>query len=280
MNPGHGIRHEARRAVHRTAPWVERLARMGYAAKGSIYIVIGLLALRSALGQGGRATDSRGAIQEIGTQPYGQLLLWALALGLVGYALWQAVRATLDPEHKGHSPTGLAKRIGYAVSAVVYVGLALTSLRLALGQGGGGGGQAEEDWTARLMSEPFGQVLVGAAGAAIIAFALFQFVLAYNAKFMDKLDLSGRQARRHDWVERLGRAGISARGVVLAVVGIFLVQAALYYEPERAGGLSEALRELAHQPFGPWLLGAVAAGLAAYGLFAWAQAAYRHLRVD
>ena len=147
--------------------------------------------------------------------------------------------------------------------------------RWARGQQGGGG--SPDDWTARLMAQPFGRWLVVIAGAVIVGAGLYQFYKAYKADFRDELNLGAMSGRVKTWTTRSGRLGYAARGVVFGVIGIFLVQAALQTDPDEARGLGGALNTLASQPFGPYLLGAVALGLVAYGIFMFVMARYRRI---
>jgi hypothetical protein len=265
----------ARRAA--ANPWVERLARLGFAAKGIVYITVGFLATQTAFGSGGETTDSQGAIRKLGEQPFGQLLLGVVAIGLLGHALWRFVQAAVDPERKGSDAKGMAVRAGYAVIGLAYIGLALTALRLITGNDQGGGGDATHDWTARLMAQPFGRWLIALIGLGVIGFGLYQLYQAYTASFRKKLNLAEMNSDEATWAVRSGRFGLAARGIVFGVIGGFLVQAALQYNPDKAQGIGGALQALAQQPFGPWLLGGVAIGLVAYGVYMMVCARYRQI---
>ena len=268
----------ARGAAREAGPWVTWLGRLGFACKGAVYLLVGVLALQAALGAGGATTDPQGVLGRIVEAPYGRPLLGLVALGLAGYVLWRLVQALLDTEGKGTEPKGLWARGGYLVSAAAYTTLALSALRLLQGTGGGrGGDQAAQDWTARLLSQPLGQWLVAAAGAIVIGTACVQFYKAYKASFRDALRLDEMSATQVTWVTRVGRLGFAARGVVFGVVGGFLILAAFSAQPGEARGLSGALATLAAQPFGPWLLGVVALGLIAYGVFELIEARYHRI---
>ncbi|HCF27565.1 MAG TPA: hypothetical protein DEV81_10290 [Cyanobacteria bacterium UBA11049] len=256
--------------------WVERLARFGYAAKGVVYGIVGLLAAQAAFGTGGQTTDTKGALQEIVRQPFGKVLLGVVAIGLFGYVLWQFVQAIKDPEHKGTDTKGILQRIGYAISGIIYAGLALSAVRIISGSGGGNS-NSTQDWTARLLSQPFGQWLVGTVGAFIIGLGFYQFYKAFTAKFRKKLNLSELSDTEQKWVKAITRFGLAARGVVFCLIGFFLIQAARMSDAGEAGGLGEALETLAQQPYGAWLLGIVALGLIAYGIYMVMQARYRRI---
>lgn len=273
------VKHEVRKAARKAAPWVERLARFGYASKGVVYATMGVLAVRAAVRTHEHPSDPRGALFRIGEQPFGQFLLVTLALGLIGYALWQVTRAVRDPEHQGHGAKGVIKRVGYFVSGVVYTGLAWYAFRLATARAQESN-TAHDDWTATFLSWPLGEFLVGAAGVVALAVAANQAYVAWTAAFLKRIRFGGVGERRCATMRLIGQIGIAARGVVLAIIGWFLLDAAWTHNPERAGGIRDALVMLERAPAGPWLLGVVAVGVFAYGLFAFVQAAYRRIHVD
>ncbi|REJ91679.1 MAG: DUF1206 domain-containing protein [Planctomycetota bacterium] len=245
------------------------MARCGYAAKGLVYAVIGGLAIQIAFGSGGETTGPRGALSEIGSQPLGQFLLVIVGIGLFGYAAWRFVQAGFDPEHKRADAKGIAVRAGYVCSGVVYTLLGVEAIRLVVSSAGssGGGGQSAEHWTAWLMQQPFGQVLVGLVGLAIIGTGAYQCYRAATADFQKMLKSHEMSATEVTWSERTGRAGFAARGVVYFLIGGGLMFAAVTTDPSEAIGIGQALSRLSNQSFGPWLLGLVAIGLIAYGLF-------------
>lgn len=264
-----------RSAVHNN-PWVEPLARFGYAARGVVYAVAGLLAIQAAFGGGGQTTGQEGALQRIAEQS--RFLLVLVAIGLAGYALWRFVQAVLDPEGKGTDPKGLAVRGMRVASGIVYSGLAITAARLASGSGGGrGGGEGSVGFTANLMSKPFGRWLVVLAGLAVIVSAFYQLKESYTKKFRERLKLQEMNADEERLATRTGQLGLAARGIVFLIAGWFLVQAGLRFDPSQARGLGGALETLASQPYGPWLLGLVALGLVAFGAYSFLEARYRRI---
>jgi hypothetical protein len=274
------VQTSAKRAAREAAPWIQRLARMGFAAKGLVYLIIGGLALRVALGEGGRTTDSGGALRTILEQPYGAALLGIVAVGLAGYALWSFVQATLDPEGIGGGGKGTLARAAHAISGAIHTGLALQAARMAFGlRAGGDGGSRAQDWTALVLAQPMGRWLVAAAGLAIAALGLVEGVRAYRTDLPKRLDLSGVGGSARAWIVRCGRMGMAARGVVFGLVGGFLLRAALTYDAGQARGLGGALDTLHQQAYGRWLLGLVATGLVAYGLFELVLARYRRITV-
>lgn len=275
-SPLSDLQQPARRAA--AHPWVEKLARFGFAAKGFVYFVVGLLAAQAALGVGGRTTDTSGALNTIVSQPFGKFLLALVTVGLVGYALWRFVELIFDPEHSGERTEAkhIAQRIGYGFSAIAYSGLALTAVRLIMGNASSSG-DSTQDWTARFMAQPFGRWLVGLAGVVVVAVGLSYLYQAYKAKFQRHFNLHQMGDTERRWVKWLGQFGIAARGVVFSIIGLFLLLAALRQNANEARGLGGALAALAAQPFGPWLLGIVALGLIAYSLYSLIEARYRQI---
>lgn len=262
-------------ALRVTSPWLEQLARLGYAVKGVVYLIIGILAIQVALNEGGRLEGTTGALETIATQPFGQLLIGIVALGLFGYGIWLFVRAGLDTDRKGSDTTGMIKRIGIAIGGIIHLALAFYAVQLLMGSGGGGGVQT---WVAQLMEQPWGRWLVVLAGLGVIAFGLYRLYQAYTTEFQRELDLDDMDATERKWTIRLGRFGLAAQGLVFLIMGSFLVQAGVQHDPSEARGLGGALQTLAQQPFGPWLLGLVALGLIAHGIYMFVKMRYRRIR--
>lgn len=260
---------------------IEKLARLGYATKGIVYGLVGVLAVMAALGLGGQTTDTQGALRAIAAQPYGQVLLILIAIGLAGYALWRFVEAILDPEHKGDDKKGLAKRLGYAVSGVLYAALTASAVGLILGSanqsGGQGGSSQAQSITARVLAQPFGAWLVGIVGAIIIGVGFYQFYKAYSMKFRRTLKLHQMGRKEEIWAVRISRFGLAARGVVFVMIGFFLIQAGRQSQAQEVKGLDGVLQTLAQQPYGKFLLAVVALGLVAYGVYMFVQARYRRI---
>lgn len=264
----------ANRAAH--SDTVERLARTGYFVKGLLYILVGVLALLTALGEGGQTTGTQGAIRSLAGQPYGSILLWGIAAGLIAYALWRFVQAGLDPEGKGSDAEGMGKRLGLAGSGLIYAGLAVSTLRLLLGSDGGGSGGASS-WTARLMEQPFGPWLVGLAGVGTVGVGAYQVYRAWSLEFAERLDKASMSTTLQRWAIGISRFGITARGLVFVLMGAFVIKAARTSDPQDARGLDGALDALRQQAAGPYLLGIAALGLIAYGMYCLTNARYRKI---
>ena len=271
---------QARRATREAKPWVVTLARLGYTARGIVYIIVGWLAFQAALGIGSPNVDTHTALSAIITQPFGRFLLGVMAAGLIGYGIWRVVQAIVDPENTGTDATGIITRIGYVISALTYAGLAVIAVRMIMGTGSAGStNQAPKDWTARLLSQPFGRWLIILAGLVVIGLGLYSIYMAYKIKFEKRFDTNEMSPRTRRAAIALGRIGYASRGLVYVIIGVFLVQAALNYNPQQAGGLGDALAALARAPYGTLVLAAVALGLVAFGIYSCALARYRRIYV-
>jgi Domain of Unknown Function (DUF1206) len=276
-----GARQQAHHAARHASPWIERLSRLGYAAKGTVYVLVGVLAAQAAAGVGGETTDTHGALVHVLEAPFGQLLLALVALGLAGYALWCFVQAAFDGDGEGSDAHALVARAGHAVVGVIYAGLVVWAVGLLVGSNSSSAdaGDPTRDRTAWLMAQPLGAWLVGLAGAVIVGVGIYELWKAWRSDLCERLHLQELSPTQQQWITRIGRVGFAAHGITLGLIGGFLILAALQARPDEARGLGGALATLAEQPEGPWLLGLVAVGLIAYGLFMFVQARYRDLVV-
>jgi hypothetical protein len=261
---------------HKSGRGIVYAARVGYAAHGVVYAVLGVLALLTAFGEAsGKLTDSRGALEAIGEQPFGTALLWATSVGLLCYALWSAVRAVLDPEHKGSDGKGTLKRVGYAFTSFTHFALSVYAAQLAYGSSRSSGGT--RTWVAKLLDLPFGQALIGLVGAIAIGFGLQQIHAALKGKVGHQYASAPLGPRVHRISKRVARVGVFARGLVFPVIGASLMFAALRNNAGEAEGFGEALGAFAGGPFGMFTLTFVAAGLFAYGVHMFFIARYGRL---
>lgn len=263
-------------ATVKHSPAVEAAGRAGLLAKGALYAVVGLLAIQIPLGLGGKATDRQGALRTVAQEPLGEAMLLALAVGLAGYAVWRFVQAFLDRGDEGTGAKGLAKRAGYVGRGLLYLATAALAFSLVAGWGGGGGSSEKED-TAKVFDWPGGRYLVGAVGLAFLAAGLYNAYRSLSAKFRKDLREHQMASDARPWAIALGVVGHAARGIVFGLIGIFLLRAAWQYDAKEAIGIDGALRKVAEAPYGPVLLGLVAAGLLAYAAFCVVQARYRQV---
>ena len=272
--PGGGARAAKGRAAN--SEWVEWAGRFGHVAKAVSYALIAILALQVAFGQRSQTSDRQGVLREVAGKPFGTAALWAMAIGFIGYAVWEFARAALDRSNDGNDAKGLAKRGKCAVVGAIYVGSAVVAISLAMGSGSSGSGNEKEE-TAKVLEWPGGQWIVGIVGLGMIVYGLANLWKAKSQKFTKDLDDHKMNHGTRKWAIRSGVAGFAARGVVFAIVGVFLTKAAYEYDPKEAVGIDGALAKLAHQAWGTWLLAAVALGLLCYGVFCLVQARYRRV---
>ncbi|HET9602222.1 MAG TPA: DUF1206 domain-containing protein [Acidimicrobiales bacterium] len=261
----------------REHPGLVKLARLGWLAKGIVYLLAGVLVLgllQRALGwsdsSGGQEASPTGALNEVADTSWGPALLWALAIGLFLYAAWRVISALLPGSGGAES---WAKRIGYLCSAALYALLGGTAVALARGgQGTADGNQADgnqkvTDATQRLMENSAGRWLVGLVGVVLIGVGLYRLKKAATQDVQDELDLSGMSPQQSRWMRRLAAIGEVGRGVALGLIGWFLLRAARQFDAAEATGLDGALRRLADEPWGQIVTGMVGLGFIAYGIF-------------
>jgi len=270
----------AAQSAHRNAKQAARsrpvkiAARVGILAYGITHLLIGALALQVAFGQGAEQADQSGAFQALAQQPYGPPLLWVLAFGFVAAALWRAELAIWGYGYVSDKTTLVRRKVVSGVKAAIFVALAVLAGTTASGGGGGGGGQQEA--TAGVFGLPGGQLLVGLAGVVVLVIGVVKVVEGYRKKFLEDMDApSDRHARTV--LERVGQVGNMAKGVSIGLIGILLGVAAVRHDPAEATGLDAALKGLAAQPYGPYLLVAVAVGIVAYGVFCFFDARYHRV---
>ncbi len=270
-------RRHAESAARKVSPWIDGLARAGYVAKGVVYAVIGILAIRAATSTGGKTTGTSGAFQSLGSNPFGKVLLILLAIGLLGYALWKLVQGIMDPEDKGNDFMGIIRRAAYVGSALIYGGLSLTAAQEVIGSEGKQ--ESKDNLTAQVLAyhPPLGQILVALAGLVVVGVGLYQLHAAIKSKFMDDLKLDEMSEVEERWTTSVGSIGTTARAVAILIAGGFVVLAAYQSDPSETRGLGGALHTLSQQPYGPYLLGVVAIGLITYGLFMFMIARYRRV---
>jgi hypothetical protein len=251
----------------------EWLARAGFAARGIVYVIIGILAIKLAVGAGGQTTNQQGALKTIAQQPLGKVLLILVAIGLGGYACWRLLRALV-----GHGPeasdSGFERLAGFA-SGIVYASLCAVAVKILVGSGSGSGDVHAK--TAGVLGWPAGTWLVGIAGAILIGVGLYQAYRGIKKEFLNDSKTEEMSPTVRKWIEAIGTFGHLARGVVFGLVGVFLIKAAIDYNPNSAVGLDGALAKLAHASYGPFLLGVVAAGLIAFAVFSLSDARYRRI---
>jgi hypothetical protein len=262
---------------------VRAAARMGYAARGVVYLMVGSLAVLAAVGSGGSTDDPRGALSRLLEQPFGAAILALIAFGLVGYAVWRGMQAVLDADGHGSDAKGLTIRAALLVSGAVHLALAVWAAEAALSRFGGpaSGGAAgargqggEEGLAGWLMAQPGGRWWVAAVGVAIVCAGVAHVVRGVRRDFEKRLEAGPNVMRV---ISPVSAFGLVARGIVFAVIGGFFLFAALHVDPSRAGGIERALDWLRARPYGQALFGGIALGLAAYGVYSIVEAIWRRI---
>jgi hypothetical protein len=267
-------RSSGRRAAD--SPVMAMLARAGLAARGTMYILIGIIAVEIAIGASHQQADRDGAVRIVAATPFGSVLLWLLVAGFAGMTLWRLSEAAFG--EAGSDGRKASKRLANLARGVFYGFVTFGILKFALGIGSPSSSDKDSrDLTATALHYPGGQAVVAIVGLTVIGGGCYIAYRAFKAKFLKHLQLAGTTATTRKAVKRLGQIGGGARGIVFCTVGIFLVIAAFDEQPDKAKGIDSALRELAHTPLGPWLLILVAVGLVVFGLYSFCEARWREV---
>jgi hypothetical protein len=252
-------------------------ARAGYAARGVIFTIIGMLAFLAAAGSRKQAVGTRGALELLLAQPFGRAVLWSVSVGLLCFAIWRIIQASFDTDECGSDAKGIVRRIAMLGGAVVNLALCFLAASIALGVPAiADDNTTARDWTAWLLSKPFGRPMVMFVGASIVMTGLGLFWKATHAEFRQQI---AADSDHRMWIVALGQFGYVTRGIVFAMIGAFLIVAAWRFNSGEAAGMSGALRALRHQPYGLYLLGLAGVGLCSYGVFEFIQSALRRIDI-
>lgn len=257
---------DVKQVVREASPWITRLGRLGFAAIGSVYVLIGVLAVQAAISLREARAGTRGALAYIVQLPFGQILLAAVAAGFVFHAVWRFTQTLMDTDGKGSDAKGKAVRAGFAGVGLIYLGLAFSAVKIILGARSDGGFWTRS-WTAWLLAQPFGQWFVALVGAGVFVAGIYFFYQALSAKFRETLLFVKMSGEQEKWGTLFGRFGFAARGVIFCIIGVFLIFAAWYSDAGETRDFGGALRFVERQRYGALLLGLVAAGLFSHGLF-------------
>ena len=263
-----GVKRSARRASH--SPVAHFLARAGLTARGVIYILVGWVAILVALGQSSREADQQGALQLLAGKPYGLFSLWLLGIGFAAYALWRLSEAAFGVS--GEPGTG--PRLKSLARAVIYAGLSYLTFTVIAGKSRSEAGR-QQDFTASAMQHTPGRVLVGVVGLVIVICGIVLVIEGARKKFMKHLQTARMSAKLRRVVELLGMTGTIARGLVFALVGVLVIDAAVTHKASESGGIDKALLTLRDQPFGEFLMMLAALGLLVFGVYGLCEARWR-----
>jgi hypothetical protein len=262
---------QARRAAD--SPAARAVARIGLVARGVIYILIGWLAIELAIGHSSQRPSQEGALQLLAGKSYGLITLWLLGIGFAGYALWRLSEAAFGVT--GEKP-GAGPRLKSLVRAIVYGFLSALTFQVIAGSASNES-RKQQDLTASVMHHTGGQWLVGIVGLAIVIVGLTLVIEGIRRTFMKHLRSGEMSPQTRKIVEKLGMIGTTARGVVFAIGGALIVDAAVTCSPKKSGGLDKALLTLRHQVFGEFLLVIVALGLIIFGIYGLCEARWRRV---
>ncbi len=251
---------------------IEKMARTGYAAKGSVYALTGILTSMAALNMGGQQTGSKGVIEFLEKQPFGNVLLVLIALGLLCYTGWRFVQAFIDPENIGSHDKGKAKRAGFFFSGLLYLGLAGFAIKKLIDAGS----SSEGNRTFSFLSGDFGIFVFAVIGIVLIGTSFHHFKKAYSGKFLQKFHYKSiAEKKRRKIIKNTGYLGIIARGVILGILAFIFLRAAYHSNTTDIKSTTDAFSFLRESSYGAWLMGLVAAGFICYGIYMLAVAKYR-----
>jgi len=261
--------------------WAVPVARIGFGAKGVVFVCMGLFSALAAFQGSGQPTDSRDVIQVIAQQPFGRLLLIVLSAGLSCHVVWRFLEAFTSVSGRELGAEPLLSRLRSFFAGMIYGGMTAGALKTLIGVSAGQGSDASvRSWTALLMSTAFGPWLIGICGAGVIGYGIYQWFRIYRASFEKKLGLAKLSAAGRRWIVRICAMGIAARGLVFCLIGVFLIQAGLQSNPGEARGLGGALNSLRSKPYGLLVFAVAALGLAAYGVYCGVKARYSNFEVS
>jgi hypothetical protein len=251
--------------------WMDRAVRLGMVAYGIVHLTIAWLGIQLAFGDHSGAASRNGALKQLAQQPFGEFVVWVVAVGMFLLVVWKLLEAFIDFTMEDGAKKAL-KPASNVFKAIVYGTLGVAAVRVATGSKSK---SSTSDWTAKLMDQPFGRWLVGLVGLAIIGYGGYLCYRGWSEKFLKHLDAEGRSGDVGRAYKLFGKVGYIAKGIAIAVIGVLFVYAAIEHSAKKSGGLDAALHEVLQQPFGPVLLFVISIGIGCYGLFCFARA--RHL---
>lgn len=253
------------------------MARIGYYSKGTVYVLIGLLAFMAALGIGGKAAGTLGMLRSLAEIPFGEGLLWLIGTGLIGYIFWNAIRVIKNPDRFGKSGKDAARRALYVLTGILYANVAYHAFRIIW--------QSRNEiytqnpLTERFIQQTFGQWITGLIGLFIIGFGIYETYKGLSRKFMESLKDKEMDKQEKRIALYSGKLGLTARGIVFGLIGFFFIHTAVVAGLGQPIGLDRALATIARQPHGPWLLGIISIGLILYGISEMIKGQYKYMEI-
>lgn len=258
---------------------IKKLARAGYAAKGTVYGITGVLTFLAAFNLGGQKTSQLQVLQFLDKQPFGNVLLVLLGIGLLGYSVWRFTQSISDPENIGDDKKGTLKRVAFFVSGLIYLGFAALAIWRVIGSGGSSSGTGNAGSNSSFLASSTGLWILGAVGVIIIGVGIFQFVRVKKEDYKKKFNLSAlSEEKKRKTIVNAANFGLSARGVIFLIIGYFALHGAITSNPSEIKTTGEVFSFLQDSSYGAWLLGLVAAGLVCYAVYMLMMAKYRHFR--
>jgi fumarate reductase subunit D len=253
--------------------WTDRAVGVGMVAYGIVHLTIAWLAIQLALGDNSGNASRNGALTQLAQQPFGKVVVWVIAIGMVFLVIWKLLEAFIDFQNEDGAKQWVKAAVNVG-KAIVYGTLGISAFHTATGSKSKSS-SSTSSWTAKLMDQPFGRWLVGIVGLAVIGYGVFLAYSGYKEKFLKHLDAEGKSGDQGRAYKMFGKIGYIAKGIAIGAIGALFIFAAVDHKAKKSGGLDQALHKVLQQPFGPVLLFAIALGIACYGLFCFARA--RHL---
>ncbi len=256
----------------------ETFARFGIFTKGAVYLLVGGLTAYSAFQSGGGAKGSNDALQYISGQPFGQIILGLMTLGIFAFAAWRVYLAIKNPEGHGEDDKkSTVRRLAYVVSAIAYTALGVYGVNLLVNSSGSGGGNS---WLGSLLQNDWGKYVVIFIALCLGGKAIYEFYRAFSGKFKDKVQNAELDRKAQKFLVKAGKWGFTARGVVIGVLAFLFAKAALSSSAGKAAGGTKNALQFISQEGGSIVMGIVAAGLTLYGIYLLASSRYRNMPIQ
>lgn len=254
------------------------MARIGFAAKGAVFAIVGGLILLAALNI---SNDKPGLVQVmdfLDEQPFGKVILVAMTLGLLCYGVWKIIEGIADPEGNGKSARMKVKRFVFVIIGLSFLGLAAIAALRAFGSNlvSTSKSSTEEAKQFPFLATDTGLILLGVAGVVTAIIGIFLFVKAYKAKFTDSFDVYAMEDdKRRKSIKTTAKVGMSARAFIFLIMGFFMLRAAITSDPDEIKTAGEVFSFIEDSPFGAWLLSFMGMGLMAFAAYMFLLSKYR-----